>query len=197
MSCWPVRVNISATYGVVDPVLAVTAASDFAEALHRALQLAFRRTVGQRTEGLKIVDRAFQRYDVVLESLPETPEAADRLITLTAMPADLVDRVRASLPIVVVERVGADEMLAALTSLAEVGAEAVSELTTFRRFDLELDATTTATDPAVAEALRIMGLAATETDGGPVVELRGSRLAAEWAAAVLDSAGASTELVLV
>ena len=44
-----VRVNIAATVRVVDPVKAATAVKDFDEALHRALQFAFRKTLGTRT----------------------------------------------------------------------------------------------------------------------------------------------------
>jgi regulator of protease activity HflC (stomatin/prohibitin superfamily) len=44
-----IRVNIAAAYRVTDPVKAASAVSDFVEALHRALQLAFRKTLGTRT----------------------------------------------------------------------------------------------------------------------------------------------------
>ncbi|MEO0622798.1 MAG: slipin family protein [Pseudomonadota bacterium] len=44
-----VRVNIAADVRVVDPVRAATAVKDFDEALHRALQFAFRKTLGTRT----------------------------------------------------------------------------------------------------------------------------------------------------
>jgi len=44
-----VRVNISADYRVVDPVLAVTAVKDFTEAFYRALQQAFRKALGTMT----------------------------------------------------------------------------------------------------------------------------------------------------
>ncbi|HWV59836.1 MAG TPA: slipin family protein [Sphingopyxis sp.] len=43
------RINISAEYRVVDPLLAVTSVKDFADALYRALQLAFRKTLGALT----------------------------------------------------------------------------------------------------------------------------------------------------
>ncbi|MEO1000442.1 MAG: slipin family protein, partial [Pseudomonadota bacterium] len=43
------RVNLTAIYRVTDPERAVTAVADFGEALHRALQLAFRRTLGALT----------------------------------------------------------------------------------------------------------------------------------------------------
>jgi regulator of protease activity HflC (stomatin/prohibitin superfamily) len=44
-----IRVNIAANYRVTDPVKAASTVDDFAEALHRALQFAFRRTLGVRT----------------------------------------------------------------------------------------------------------------------------------------------------
>ncbi|NLR95754.1 slipin family protein [Rhizobium sp. P38BS-XIX] len=44
-----IRVNISADYRVVDPVKAVGSVKDFTDALYRALQLAFRRTLGTMT----------------------------------------------------------------------------------------------------------------------------------------------------
>jgi regulator of protease activity HflC (stomatin/prohibitin superfamily) len=44
-----VRVNLSAEYRVTDAVLAATTTPDFVEALHRSLQLAFRKTLGTKT----------------------------------------------------------------------------------------------------------------------------------------------------
>ncbi|HEV7311345.1 slipin family protein [Sphingopyxis sp.] len=43
------RINISAEYRVVDPLLAMSSVKDFADALYRALQLAFRKTLGALT----------------------------------------------------------------------------------------------------------------------------------------------------
>ena len=42
-----IRVNIAAEYRVVDPLKAVSAVKDFSEALYRALQYAFRKTLEQ------------------------------------------------------------------------------------------------------------------------------------------------------
>lgn len=44
-----IRLNIAADYRVTDPVKAVTAVKDFADALYRALQVAYRKTVGALT----------------------------------------------------------------------------------------------------------------------------------------------------
>lgn len=41
-----IRVNLSAEYRVTDPLLAVSAVKDFSETLYRALQFAFRKTLG-------------------------------------------------------------------------------------------------------------------------------------------------------
>jgi len=44
-----IRVNIAAEYRVVDPLKAVSSVKDFSEALYRALQYAFRKTLGALT----------------------------------------------------------------------------------------------------------------------------------------------------
>jgi regulator of protease activity HflC (stomatin/prohibitin superfamily) len=44
-----IRVNVSAEYRVIDPVKAVTSVADFEEALYRALQFAFRKSLGTKT----------------------------------------------------------------------------------------------------------------------------------------------------
>jgi regulator of protease activity HflC (stomatin/prohibitin superfamily) len=41
-----IRINLSAEYRVLDPVLAVSSVKDFSDALYRALQFAFRKTLG-------------------------------------------------------------------------------------------------------------------------------------------------------
>lgn len=51
------RINLSADYRVADPELAVGAVKDFAEALHRALQLAFRKTLGALTLDQMLADK--------------------------------------------------------------------------------------------------------------------------------------------
>jgi regulator of protease activity HflC (stomatin/prohibitin superfamily) len=43
------RINIAAEYRVVDPALAVSSVKDFADALYRSLQYAFRKTLGTMT----------------------------------------------------------------------------------------------------------------------------------------------------
>ncbi|PTX54244.1 SPFH domain-containing protein [Litoreibacter ponti] len=51
------RVNLAADFRVVDPVRAVTAVRDFEDALHRALGLAFRKTLGALTLDALLADK--------------------------------------------------------------------------------------------------------------------------------------------
>lgn len=51
------RVNLAADFRVTDPMKAATAVKDFEEALHRALQLAFRKTLGALTLDQLLADK--------------------------------------------------------------------------------------------------------------------------------------------
>lgn len=51
------RVNLAADYRVVDPVKATIEVKDFAESLHRALQFAFRKTLGALTLDTLLADK--------------------------------------------------------------------------------------------------------------------------------------------
>lgn len=51
------RVNLTADYRVTDAMLATTAVKDFAESLHLAVQLAFRRTLGALTLDALLADK--------------------------------------------------------------------------------------------------------------------------------------------
>ncbi len=62
------RVNLAADFRVDDPLKAVTRVKDFEEALHRALQFAFRKTLGART-----LD------DLLAEKVSVDTEAADKV----------------------------------------------------------------------------------------------------------------------
>ncbi len=52
-----IRVNLAADYRVVDPLVAVTSVKDYAEALHLALQLAYRKTLGAVTLDALLADK--------------------------------------------------------------------------------------------------------------------------------------------
>ncbi|MDQ2089477.1 slipin family protein [Marimonas arenosa] len=52
-----IRVNLTASFRVTDPVKATTAVKDFEEALHRSLALAFRKTLGALTLDRLLADK--------------------------------------------------------------------------------------------------------------------------------------------
>ncbi|NNL49097.1 MAG: slipin family protein [Acidimicrobiia bacterium] len=52
-----IRVNLTADYRVIDPMVAVTAVKDYADALHLALQLAYRKTLGAVTLDALLADK--------------------------------------------------------------------------------------------------------------------------------------------
>ncbi len=65
-----IRINLAAEYRVADPVKVTTEVKDFAEALYRALQYAFRKTLGAKT------------LDQILENkVTVDAEAADKVRT--------------------------------------------------------------------------------------------------------------------
>ncbi|MDB4558613.1 slipin family protein [Amylibacter sp.] len=62
-----VRVNLSAQYRVTDAVLATTKTPDFVEALHRSLQLAFRKSLGSKTLDELLGDKAAVNIEAAAE----------------------------------------------------------------------------------------------------------------------------------
>ncbi|NND40741.1 MAG: slipin family protein [Silicimonas sp.] len=52
-----IRVNLTADYRVTDPMVAVTTVKDYADALHLALQLAYRKTLGAVTLDALLADK--------------------------------------------------------------------------------------------------------------------------------------------
>ncbi len=61
------RVNIAANYEVVDPVKAATAVKDFADALYRALQFAFRKSLGSKSLDDILADKVTAEAEAIAE----------------------------------------------------------------------------------------------------------------------------------
>jgi regulator of protease activity HflC (stomatin/prohibitin superfamily) len=61
------RVNIAADFQVADPVKAATTVKDFADALHRALQFAFRKSLGTKSLDEILADKVTAEADAVAE----------------------------------------------------------------------------------------------------------------------------------
>ncbi|MBS8229097.1 slipin family protein [Vannielia litorea] len=97
------RVNLSATYRVVDARAAVTVSKDYAEALHRALALAFRKTLGALTLDELLADKvavdetaAAEVRKAMAELGLEVAEIALKDVILPGEMRDILNRVVAA-----------------------------------------------------------------------------------------------------
>jgi hypothetical protein len=111
---------------------------------------------------LRAVNEAFLRYDIVATGLagadPSDPALATALAAMTGMPASLVPRVLAELPLTMIEGVPFGDVADHLAALSDLGLAARADLTTFQRLGLEVPE---ASDPAAVRAvLGSFGLAA-------------------------------------
>jgi uncharacterized protein with GYD domain len=110
----------------------------------------------------QLLDRAFQRMDVVMEQAAAGPEAAEAIVEVTGMPPALVSRVCASAPVVLCDAVPAARAAAALSRLADAGVAAAARLVTLESWDVVVHS---ADDPRRAAEVISTVL---ETEAGPV-----------------------------
>lgn len=97
------------------------------------------RRFGRSGLPLHLVNRDFERYDVRLHAAPQTPELRDYLAASTGMPAELVPKVIASLPVVIHQNVPFAFAGSCLPELANLGARATADLLTFQTFALVIE----------------------------------------------------------
>jgi hypothetical protein len=88
---------------------------------------------------VRLLDHAFQRFDVRLDAAPDTPVVRERLVQATGMPASVAVRVLQRLPVVLHQGIRHAEVPARLQALAEVGARATAHLVTFQSFDVVVE----------------------------------------------------------
>lgn len=86
----------------------------------------------------RIVNRDFARYDVVLHAAADNEALRRHLTARAGMPAAIVPRVLAKLPVVIHRSLRHAELEAVVAELAEAGAEASAEPLAFQRFNLAL-----------------------------------------------------------
>ena len=100
---------------------------------------------------VRLLDHAFQRFDVRLDAAPDTPAVREQLVASTGMPPSVAAKVLARLPMVLHQGIRHAEVPARLQALAEVDARASAHLITFQTFDVIVEH---ATDiPATAAAI--------------------------------------------
>jgi hypothetical protein len=102
---------------------------------------------------VRLLDHAFQRFDVRLDAAPDTEAVRTCLVEATGMPPHVATRVLQRLPVVLHQGIRHAEVPARLHALAEVGAQVSAHLVTFQSFEVFVEHTTsrTATAAAIAE----------------------------------------------
>lgn len=142
----------------------------------------------------RLLDHAFQRFDVVLEAAPDTPAAHEAIIAVSGMPASLVPKVLARVPVVLASAKPGAEAIEALARLARSGVSASAQLVTLTRYDVIVESVA---DARAAQAI----LAALDERASDLLTRLPARLPgpfgrseARWIAHELGLAGARARL---
>ena len=88
---------------------------------------------------MRLLDQAFQRFDIRLDKAPDTPAFAALLSELAGMPPEVVPKVLRRLPLVVVSGVRHADFLPLMGRLTEAGARATAHLVTLQHFNLVIE----------------------------------------------------------
>ena len=107
-----------------------------AELDHQQGQYLWRRH--QSAGGLRLLDKAFMRYDLILEQTTEA-SCLEQLPSLAGLPADLIPCVIDNLPVVVEEGVSATQLEARHAAWADAGMPVRAQLVSLRCSQLIID----------------------------------------------------------
>lgn len=142
----------------------------------------------------RLLDHAFARFDVVLESAPDTAAAHEAIVAVSGMPESLVAKVLGRLPVVLASARPGPQAVEALARLAQTGAKASAQLVTLTRYDLIVERITDRT--AALAVLEPLVEGASERLARLPGRLSGpfGRLEAAWIAHELHRVGAPTRL---
>lgn len=151
---------------------------------------------GRKNPSLRILDRAFERFDIRLESCPRT--AIPELIALTGMPEKIALKVLERLPVIVQQGLTFEEARQSIARLAQAGARAVDELATLQTFSMVI--TAVADRARTAQLIRAL-LDLKEDAADALLRALPARIEgplslphARWLQAELKAAGAAVKL---
>jgi hypothetical protein len=88
---------------------------------------------------VRVVDQAFQRFELSLLSAPSTPGVAELLVRETGMPLTLVPKVLSRLPVVLHAGLSRGELEARSAPLREAGAQLRAQLISFRSLLIKVE----------------------------------------------------------
>lgn len=183
--------EIARDVGPDDPVVLTGLTRPVAEALWEL--------VGRRADAVRVFDRAFERYDVVLEGGEATPALLDAVVRVSGMPPAVAPRALARAPIALARAVGFDEMRAAVEAVVAAGGRISAELTALQSLSVEV---ASCPDPrraaSVLRALLDLKPHAAEallSSLPAVIEGPLTRPRAEWLQTELTALGAKSKVV--
>jgi hypothetical protein len=152
---------------------------------------------GRKNPALRILDRAFERFDIRLDACPRA--AAPGLVALAGMPEKVALKVIERLPVVIQQNLTYDQARESLARLEALGAKATSELQSLQAFSVVIEAA--ADRQKAAQRLRAL-IDLTEEQGDALVRSLPARIEgpltlphARWLQAELKAVGASVKLV--
>ena len=152
---------------------------------------------GRKNPSLRILDRAFERFDIRLDACPRT--AIPELIAITGMPEKIALKVLERLPVIVQQGLTFEEARQSISRLLLVGAKAVDELATLQTFSMAI----TAIHDRARTAQVIRALLDLKEDAADALlralpaQIEGplSLPHARWLQAELKAAGATAKLI--
>jgi ribosomal protein L7/L12 len=152
---------------------------------------------GRKNPALRILDRAFERFDIRLDACPR--EAVPGLVALAGMPEKVALKVIERLPVVIQQSLTYDAARESLARLGALGAKATSELQSMQAFSAVIEAA--GDRPKAAQRLRAL-IDLTEEQADALVRSLPARIEgpltlthARWLQAELKSVGATVKLV--
>ncbi|HZF51549.1 MAG TPA: hypothetical protein VE093_22995 [Polyangiaceae bacterium] len=152
---------------------------------------------GRKNPALRILDRAFERYDIRLDACPRS--AAAGLVALTGMPEKVAQKVLDRLPVVIQQNLTYDQARESLDRLATLGAKATLELQTLQAFSVIIEAVPDR-QKAAQRVRALLDLTEEQADAlvrSPPAQIEGplTLTHARWLQAELKTVGATAKLV--
>lgn len=148
------------------------------------------------TQALRIVNRDFLRFDLVLTGGHDTPSARGALTNVAGVPARIVPQLFDAMPIAVIEAIPNPELEGAMTALSEAGLQIRADLITFLHLGVEIVASRA--PERLRDALMSLGVLGR---GAPLPALpyrlpyRMPELQARLLRDTLNAAGSEVELI--
>ncbi|WP_227418517.1 hypothetical protein [Roseitranquillus sediminis] len=119
-----------------------------------------------RVAALRVINRDFLRFDVVLTGGAPTPEALATLASVAGIPETVLPRLFEALPITVIEALPNEALAGTMTALAQANLEVRADLMTFLHLGVEV--TSAPSRSRLARTLSVLGAEAEGLSARPL-----------------------------